>query len=151
KRKATIADSIEMTTLGDPLYELGAPAEGRVGIFSPQGDRFVVVLKKGDLGKNVNTYAMLLYETDGILDSPPPTTLVTMVSGSNRPAIEHVKWLGDGKSLLFLGERDGTSQVFKLDVATKRLTAVTEHPSAVVAFDATDDGTTMIYEAAPPA
>jgi hypothetical protein len=151
KRKATIADSIEMTTLGDPQYELGAPAEGRVAIFSPQGDRFVVVLKKGDLRRNVNTYTMLSYVTASALSSPPPTTLVTMVSESNRPAIESVKWLADGKSLLFLGERDGTSQVFKLDVATKRLTPLTGHPSAVVAFDATDDGDTLLYEAAPPA
>jgi hypothetical protein len=151
ERKATMADSIEMTTLGDAMYELGGPSAGRVAIFSPAGDRFVVVLKKGDLEKNVNVYTMLLYESDRALHSPAPVTLVAMASGSNRPAIEDVKWLGDGRTILFIGERDNdVPEIFALDVASKRLTAITHHPTPVLTFDATDDGRTILYEAAPP-
>src|SRR5579859_6445262 len=49
KRPVTVADSIQMTRLGDPSYTDGAPSKGIVAKFSPDGKRFVVVLKKGNL------------------------------------------------------------------------------------------------------
>src|SRR5260221_8472983 len=47
KRPVTVADSIEMTQLGDPSYAGGVPSKGIVAKFSPDGKRFVVVLKRG--------------------------------------------------------------------------------------------------------
>src|SRR5690242_13977463 len=48
KRPLTVADSIRMTRFGDPQYDLGAASKGLVAKFSPDGKRFVVVLRKGN-------------------------------------------------------------------------------------------------------
>src|SRR5690242_3125056 len=57
KRPLTVADSIRMTRFGDPQYDLGAASKGLVAKFSPDGKRFVVVLRKGNLATNTNEYS----------------------------------------------------------------------------------------------
>jgi hypothetical protein len=45
----SIADCIGMTILVDPGYFLGLPSSSRTATFSPDGKRFTVVLRKGDI------------------------------------------------------------------------------------------------------
>jgi hypothetical protein len=59
-RPVTIVDAIEMTKLADPSYWGGGSSAGRVAQFSPDGTKFVVVLKKGNLENNTNEYSILL-------------------------------------------------------------------------------------------
>src|SRR6266478_1076498 len=70
KRPVTVADSIRMTRLGDPLYFAGGPSKGLVAKVSPDGKRFVVVLRKGNLENNTNEYSLILFETDEVFRSP---------------------------------------------------------------------------------
>src|SRR5260370_14267778 len=44
KRPVTMADSIQMTRLGDAKYAHGWPSKGLVAKFSPDGKRFLVIL-----------------------------------------------------------------------------------------------------------
>src|SRR5687767_13229682 len=57
-RPATVADSIEMAAVGEPLdgYFDKAPA-----VFSPDGTRFAVVVRSGDIQTNTNVYKLLLF------------------------------------------------------------------------------------------
>src|SRR5712692_2904510 len=79
KRPVTVADSIQMTRLGDPSYTAGDPSNGLVARFSPDGKRFVVVLRKGNLEANTNEYFMVLFQTSEVFQSPQPQVLVSLV------------------------------------------------------------------------
>jgi len=66
KRPITVADSIQMTRLGDLSYNNGEPSRGIVAKFSPDGKRFVVILKKGNLEANTNEYSLVLFQTAAV-------------------------------------------------------------------------------------
>lgn len=138
-----------MTRLADTSYSLGDVASA-VALLSPDGRWFVVSVKRGNIEQNTNDYSLLLYRSAEALESLQARRLITMGSSSNREAIKSVKWLNDSETLLFLGENAGESrQIYKLNIKTKGLTRLTNHPTAVANFDVSDDGDTIVYEADP--
>src|SRR6266487_2201883 len=70
KRPVTVADSIRMT-------QLAGGACGRTGSaeFSPDGKRFTMVLRRGNLEQNTNDYSLLLFDTSEVFSSPRPEVL----------------------------------------------------------------------------
>jgi len=151
KRPVTVADSIRMTRLGDPQYNDGAPSKGMVAKFSPDGKRFVVVLRKGNLETNTNEYSLILFETDEIFHSPNPRVLLSMTSSSNRPAIQNVIWLDDNDTILFLGENPGsTTQLYSLKCSSKELKKLTDHATNVSSFVVGAKGGELVFAAETP-
>lgn len=149
KRPITVRDAISMTRLGLPDALLSAPGKGGNAKFSPDGRRFVIVLKRGDLRQNTNDYFLLLYRTADVFHSPKPDNVLTLSTSSNREAIKTVKWLGDN-SITFIGEREGAPpQVYEFNVSTARLTKLTHHHSPVVDYDVSADGSALLFEADP--
>ena len=139
-RPVTIVDTIEMTKLADPIYWGGGSSAGRVAQFSPDGTKFVVVLKKGNLENNTNEYSILLWRTNEVFRSPKPDVLLTMVSSSNRLAVRAVSWCNDYE-IMFLGEdRGDLQQVYTFDIRTRRLTQLTHSPSNVIGFSRSAQG-----------
>lgn len=152
KRRVTVADAIEMTTWSDRGYFLGRPTPGPVGVFSPDGKQFVVIVKRGRLDSNTNESSLLLFQTKDAFESPRPTVLLTMSSSSNRDAIGKVRWLADNETLAFLGENPGeVPQVYSLSVRTGRFEKLTHHDRPVVNYDISRDGQVIVYEASPRA
>jgi dipeptidyl aminopeptidase/acylaminoacyl peptidase len=150
KRPVTVADAIRMTTLADESYFKGGSSKGRVAHFSPDGEQFVVVLRKGKLEQNTNEYSLLLYGSKAAFRAPKPTLLLTMSSFSNRDAIRNVNWLDDNETIVFLGENAGQSpQVYALDVKTKRLNQLTKHVSLLVNYAISGDGQKILFAAEP--
>lgn len=150
KTRVTVRDTIEMVQWADRGYFLGGPADGPVGLFSPDGSRFVVVIKKGNVERNTNDYSVLLFETKNVFQTSQPRVLATMSSASNREAVRQVKWLQDSRTILFLGETPvDVPQVYSLDTATLQTSKLTHHRTAVVAYDASRDGRTIVYESDP--
>ena len=148
KRAATVADSIQMTRLGDPYYDSGGSAKGIFAKFSPNGERFVVVLKKGNLQDNTNEYSLVLFKTAEALHSPTPRVVVSMSSSSNRPAIQNVVWLNDNNTLLFAGENPGeTSQVYSIQCSSRRLMKLTNHAASLTSFVTTLSSDRIVYVA----
>ncbi|HWH61068.1 MAG TPA: prolyl oligopeptidase family serine peptidase [Terriglobales bacterium] len=146
----TVRDAIVMTRLGLPDSLLNTPIKEDIAQFSPNGRRFVIVLKKGNLQKNTNDYSLLLYRTLDAFRSPKPDVLLVLSSSSNRPAIQSVKWLDDNDTIAFLGERKKLlPQVYELNARTKRLKRMTAHQSPVVRYDSSADGRTLLFEADP--
>src|SRR5208282_1432265 len=90
KRRVTVADVIRMTRLADPDYFSGQSSQGRVAQFSPDGKRFIVVLKKGNLERNTTEFSVLLFHTSGVFGSPGAKPLLKMSSSSNRDAIRQI-------------------------------------------------------------
>lgn len=147
----TVADSITMTQWADRNYSAGGSSQGRVGIFSPNGSRFVVVLKKGNISSNTNEFSLLLFETKTAMQGSAPQLLTTMSSSSNRPGIQSVRWLGDNETVTFLGEQPGeASQIYSLNIKSKMLRKLTAHSSAIVAYDVSRGGDQIVFEALFP-
>ncbi len=104
KGPITVADAIGMTKVADRLQ---SDLAGNIAQFSPDGKKFVVVLRKGNLKHNTNDYALLLWNA-GTLFTPAtaPEVIVRMSSSSNREGIADVRWSGN-EALTFLGENPG--------------------------------------------
>lgn len=150
RRSVTVSDAIQMTVWGDLQYFLGGAPEDRVGIFSPDGEEFVIVVRRGNLEDNSNEYSLLLFRTSDAFNGPKPEVLITMSSSSNREAVENVKWLSDNETIVFLGEKAGAvPEIYSLNTKTKRLVKLTDHPTPIVAYDIDPGGTSIVYEAVP--
>jgi len=147
-RTVAVSDAIRMTVWADKQYFAGGTPDDRVGIFSPDGERFVVIVRRGNLEENTNEYSLLLFQNKDVFNNPKPEILITMASSSNREAIENVKWLNDDKTVVFLGENlTATPAVYSLDTKTKRIEKLTRHATPIVAYDISPNGESMVYEA----
>jgi dipeptidyl aminopeptidase/acylaminoacyl peptidase len=150
RRPVTVADTIEMAQWADRNYAAGGSSAGRVGIFSPDGSRFLVVLKKGNLASNTNEFSILLFKTRAALEGSKPQPLITMSSSSNREGIKNVRWLGDNETIVFLGENPGEiPQIYSLKLRSRKLRKLTSHPTVIVAYDISRSGDQIVFEAHP--
>ncbi len=140
-----------MTKLGEPAYWDGFSSNGAVAHYSPDGSRFVVVLRKGNLAANTNEFTLLLWQTRELFRQPRPRQLLTLASSSNRPALEAITWLADNESIAFLGEHPGEShQLYTFNTRTRRLTRVTACPTNVISYTFSRDGRVLAYTTEPP-
>lgn len=152
RQRVTVSDAIRMRTWANRGYFFGGAADGPVGQFSPDGTKFVILVRRGNLERNTNEYSLLLFHTKHILEYPKENVLLTMSSSSNREAIENVKWLNDNETVAFVGENPGeTPEVYTLNVSTRHLEKVTRQPTPIVAYDISGNGQEIVYEAAPRA
>jgi dipeptidyl aminopeptidase/acylaminoacyl peptidase len=133
QRFATVEDSVRMTTIDNPNYGLGTWGRDEVAAFSPYGKRFVVITKSGNLERNTIDYKLLLYVT-GEHPASSVRVLAAMSSSSLQPAIESVRWVDD-HTIAFLGERPRqTHQLYRIDLRSKRLQRLTEHPTNLAGY-----------------
>jgi dipeptidyl aminopeptidase/acylaminoacyl peptidase len=147
-RRITVPDTIQMTRWADRGYFLGGAPSGPVGLFSPDGTKFAVVVNRGNIKLNTVEYSILLFQARDAFPSPKARALITMSSSSNRDAVKDLKWLDD-KTMVFIGEQpDEIPQVYRLDTDTGRIKKLTSHSTPVVAYDISNDGQTLVYEAA---
>lgn len=152
-RPITVRDMIEMSKLADPTYfRGGSPPQGRVGSFSPDRSRFIIVTEKGDLAANTNTCRMLLWNSaDALRGNGAPRKLLEMTSSSIRNAIDgsSIVWAPDNETITFIGENVGEEQqVFSLNTRTGTLKRLTEHATSVrsLSFDASQSRMAYIAE-----
>jgi dipeptidyl aminopeptidase/acylaminoacyl peptidase len=151
KKRFTTADAIGMMRLADKTYFNGVSPEGRVATFSPNGMRFVVVLRKANLGRNTNEFSMYRFEVSHLFRSKHPKPLLSMSSSSNREAIHDVKWLSDNETLAFIGENPNEpAQVYSFNIRTGRLSDLTQHATAVTNYDIGSDGHVVVFSAELP-
>jgi len=140
-RTANVVDAIQMTQL---VVENGNPAQ-----FSPDGQYFVVVTKKGYIDSNTNLYRLLLFPTNNAVLSPNPIVLASLSSSSNDPGIQDVKWIDD-RTLAFLGENPGElQQVYVVDRDTKQITKLTNHSTSVLSYEVNPKDRGVLFLAQP--
>lgn len=154
----TTRDGIQMTELADPAYVAGYPACGtETGVapaasISPNKSKLVVVVRQGDVQRNLNHYTMLLWDTDR-LGLERPRNILEMSSSSARPAIDPgtIKWSRDSQSVTFLGEhRGGHHELFKFILRTHKLKTLTAHATSITAYSRDASGNVTAFEALPP-
>lgn len=156
KKPFTVADSIEMTALADPAAHYARFSNTGIKR-SPDGRLFFVVTRKGNLLSGANEYRLLVYETKAVQQSlsttelPKPIELTRFATTSNRPGIGRAKWLSDSTTIAFLGENPGEqSQVYTVDVTTKKLRKLSSHPTSILDYDVGVDGERFVYTAMTP-
>jgi dipeptidyl aminopeptidase/acylaminoacyl peptidase len=149
KRPVTVADTIRMMRNADPYYVGGAVSKGsNIARFSPDGSKFVVTLRKGNLQNNTNEYCILIWQTVSALHSPGPEVVLTLSSYSNREAITDVSWLNDNETVVFLGENSKElRQVYSLNVTTRELNRITNHRTNVVSYSISGNGDQLAFVA----
>lgn len=151
KRPITVKDGIETTRLGDGKYSAGGPSMGRVATFSPNGKRFVIVLKKGNVEENKNEFALILFESSKVFKSQNADLLMRMSSSSDREGIKAVKWLSDNETIAFIGENPGeVSQVYIFNIRTRCLKQRTKSRTAILNYDVSNDGQEIAFVVDPP-
>lgn len=147
-RAITVADGIE-TSIVEVHSDVGSP-KGDPAWFSPDGKHFIVLLKKGNMARGTNDESILLYRTADAVESPKLEILATMSSSSNREAIRGLKWISND-AIAFLGDKPGrASQVYRLNIKTKRLDQLTNESKDISAFDMSQASNEIIYAAALP-
>jgi dipeptidyl aminopeptidase/acylaminoacyl peptidase len=156
RKPVTVAESIGMTRLGIPDkwlsgYDRYLEDEGLIAHFSPNGKRFFIVLKSGNLDHNSNRYSILLFETAQAFHATGQEPILTLESSSNEEAIKKPKWLGDNETISFIGQSpDGLSQIYAFNTSTKRLNELTNHQTPVMDYDIASDGKTFVFMARSP-
>jgi dipeptidyl aminopeptidase/acylaminoacyl peptidase len=151
KRAITVADAVEMTRLADSGYLLTGAQKAHIAHFSPDGNKFFVVLRKGNLARNTNEFSLYVFQFASVFHLPEPAPLLTLSTSSNRDAITNVKWLADSETLVFLGEDgDQAPEIYLISTRTKRLKMLTNNPLGIAAYDITSDAHEIVYLADPP-
>ncbi len=145
-RPVTVADSIEMTHIGQPWADLVGKAPAS---FSPNGRQFVVTVRKGNVAANVNEYSLLWFSADQAFRQPAPRVLAQVASASNHPGISDARWLDDDTLLFLEARNDEPRQLVALALMTGKTTRLTNHATDVLAFDATAQLGTITYLARP--
>lgn len=149
QRRVIVADGVEMGEFAPPVPAL-FPEPDAPGLFSPDGSRFAVIVSRGDLSNNTVRYTLLVFSTNAAFRTRKPLAFLTMASNSNDPAIASLHWLPDNRTLLFLGENPDTpAQIFSFDSDNRKLTRLTNQPTSIVRFDASDNGGVLVFEADP--
>jgi dipeptidyl aminopeptidase/acylaminoacyl peptidase len=144
KRPIGVTDVIESRRLSDSFNS------GGVVSFSPDGQHFVTVARKGNVRTGVNDFTLAVFRRGAVFSSSKPESLLVMSSSSNRDAISNVKW-SSGAVLYFLGERPGkSSQIYSFNVRTRALKQITNSATPVVNYDVASDGRVFVFAAEKP-
>jgi dipeptidyl aminopeptidase/acylaminoacyl peptidase len=125
---------IQMTLPGELRFQGELIGKDDIGIFSPDKKLFLILLERGNLEHNTNDYWIECFQTRYAMSGGSVTKLVQFSSSSNRPAISQVRWLNDG-TISFLAENPKqVSQLYTLEVKTKRLTQLTHSRESLTTY-----------------
>jgi len=143
KRPFTVIDSIEMTKIVDPppFYSHTSHEFKR----SPDGKKFVVVLRRGHLATGQVEDDLVLFKTKDVLafvnarqpaKRPLSEVLVDFHTSSGMSPIDSVRWQ-DNATLTFIGRtgEQEAGQVYALDLRTHVLKKITDAPDGIVTYD----------------
>ncbi len=162
KHPFTVADSIAMTRLIDPVVSTASGIFIPDFKFSPDGKYFVIVTRKGNLESGMNDYEIRLYKTADIRDYittdtqeklPLARSLIRLssadsVMGLTLEGIREVRWLDDNRTLAFIGHSGNQpGQVYTLDIHSNKLDQLTHHPSTVFNYDFNLISGNIVYSA----
>jgi hypothetical protein len=144
-RPLTVKDSIETARVvndygSDPI------------LISPRGDRYVLVLERGDLKRNGSWVELFAGRTTSLEAASRIERVARLFTKSTASdLIKNVQWLSDDEHVTFLWDPGGDlPQVFEADVLTHRVEQRTHHPTKIVLYDTSQDGRTILFVAESP-
>jgi len=154
-RTVTVTDSIEMTRIIDP--DVAFAQFHQVNFkFSPDGRRFAVVVRRGNLQTGLNEYSLVVFNVSSVADfvrgradaAPAPHELARFDTASRRHGIQEMRWLPGTNKIAFIGRRaDGIGQVYAVDAGDRTIVALTKHPTDIAMFDLSWQHNLLLYSA----
>jgi hypothetical protein len=146
KRPFTVRDSIGWTHVV-PFAAQRASHARRVALFSPDGSRFVVQTRRGDLGRNLNVDALLLFDAREVRNyagsarraAPKPVVLASIDALKDEDSLTATQWLSESRVGFIARATDGFKQAFTVDAATGLLRQLTASTADVMAFSQVGD------------
>ena len=143
--RVTLVDVITRTRIAGSRYTAAHP-KSDIAAFSPDGRYFTLVIAKGDLQHNVNSYSLLLFHSKERRRREIPRKLVTFPSSSNRPGIFEVTWLHDNDTILFLGSRGSEpTELYSVRRRSGQLTKVTSHRTSLLSYGMAEHADEFVY------
>ncbi len=143
RRPFTVADSISMTRIVDPDVPFGSFVTP-VFKFSPDGKRFFLVTRRGNLSTGLNEFALVLFDSVEVArfvrysrgkQLPAQDVLARFDTGSSDGGIAGARWLPDGSVALIGRGKDRRGQVYVMDLHTRQLRQLSHHAHDVIAYD----------------
>lgn len=118
--------------------------------WSPDHTRAVVVIARGNVKRN-GTELRLLSCQSPCLSLTSVATLFTTSTQRLEFLLKEVRWVDD-RTLAFLWDGGGAlgSQLYRLDVPSRRLTQLTRHPTPVLDYDVSPDLRRIVFTAETP-
>lgn len=147
----TIRHAVEMTR----IHAFGVTPDNKVAAISPDGKKAAIVIWRGDIERNTNVFSLLIYDMSKLREQRPDPVLSWDFPGDPEEQftspIAHIRFLQDNRTVSFLGRKDGAqAQVYTVDVYTRELRQLTDHPSAVRSYVMGDHGKVLAYSAVAP-
>lgn len=151
-RPLTVGASLEMRRLLNPLK----PVE-----LSPDGRRYAIRVARDDIERNGTWVDVLVGERDSIQRAALIDTVATLFTTSERnedtgltspihPARVKLAWLNGSRKISFLWSNgQEPTQVVAVDLDTRDVIKLTNHPTSIRDFTATTGGDRIVYIAAP--
>lgn len=145
-----VNDIVEFSELVQPSEENDDELASQV---SPDGSHAVIVVRKADVSIDKNRYDIQLLDLSpshlaAQRFSKPITVFSAIVDRDNHfgiPAIQDVRWHGNG-ALAFLGRLKGESmQVYRLGLEKRELVQLTHEQNQIVSYAASADLRRVVY------
>ena len=156
QRPFTVADSIAMTQITDPLVAYMAYMPLNFN-WSPDGRWAAMVTRRGELSTGLNHYELRLFSEQELTEAlrtprsparPPGRTILSIATSSFKPGIERISWDLGGHFLYCVGrEGDNVGQVYEVELASGRQRRLTSHPTDVASYVVTGDRRRLLYAA----
>lgn len=150
----TVKEVIEFTRIIQPLNHDDEELRAQT---SPDGEHAFIVTRKADVATDRNRFEILLLEVGHRLAAGrvgEPVRLFTLDAQEDNydgdPPLREARWVGNGTIVFRARVHDEPFQVYRLDVATRRLTQLTFEPHGLVSFDITSDLKRVVYMARVP-
>lgn len=158
KRPLTVDDSIQMRRVLKGLYQKN---DGL--LYSPNRKRYLLLLTRDDLQRNGTTLEIVTGLTDSLSGAQArvvatlfTTSAADLMTGL-RPSLSDaftglngLTWLDDDRVIFGWSDGQEPTQVKMLNVRTRELTTLTNHPTSVQAFALSADGSRVMYKANEP-
>jgi dipeptidyl aminopeptidase/acylaminoacyl peptidase len=146
----TVQQVIEFTRIIQPRNQNHDELQRQV---SPDGRRAFIVTRRAELHSDSNVFELLLFDLAGVDfavgTAAPPRRLLSVVSRKDEnqadPTLQDVRWAGDGTLVYRARLDDGLFQVYRLDLASGRVQALTRETRRIVAYAVSDDLRRVVY------
>ena len=153
KRAASAGDARQPWTVIDSVEATQVLKDDRNKpvLISPDGKKYLVILARGDLGRNGCWVEFLTAETASLAAAARIRVVARLFSKSTaqmNDLIRNVRWLEDSSRVTFLWD-DGVRppRVVLLNVRTRGFETLTRVPNRVLRYDISGDGQIILFAA----
>ncbi len=151
KSPVTPADLVRFAQIGDPETLNDEDEDLKVSTPSPDGSQVAVLVRRGNVEKGTNDGTLLVYRVAELMRGEAPVVVAEFSSATNHQPIAFVRWLADGKTLIFAGTRgDAPTQIYRADVATRTVEPLTKEAGQIADFDIDPAANRLLISVTPP-